>query len=356
MKDTDIQWCDGTVNPIMGCEGCPLFTSANSIRKDIIQTLVNLGVSRGEAKSTLNQETAGWNTSDLSQGRSILAEKLGNTFELNAKGKKLVEEAIWQNIRCYASILHLNRGENPFKPERKTNKGYAPRFEEVKLYPGRAAAAAGWSDLTGTVRAEKPWLNGLPRLIFVSDMGDALSSSVPFDYLRQEIVDVTASPNGQRHLWLWLTKRPGRMAQFGQWLTNQGIAWPDNLVAMTSVLDRKMAKTAVDQLRKVPARIRGLSVEPLWEGVELDLSGIDWVIVGGESGSHPKPFELNWARSLREQCQAQGVAFFVKQLGKNPTDNGIPLKLSDKHGGEWDEWPGDLRIREMPEAFRRYGR
>jgi protein gp37 len=185
-------------------------------------------------------------------------------------------------------------------------------------------------------------------------MGDALSSSVPSDYLKEEIVDVVTTTEGRRHLWLWLTKRPNRMAKFAKYLKEQGCEWPSNLVAMTSVLDQRMGLTGVAQLRRVPAAIRALSVEPLWERVKLDLEGIDWVIVGGESGPYARPFDLNWARDLRDLCRKQGVAFFVKQMGAKPMENGVRLKLKDPHGGDWSEWPADLRIREMPEAFRRY--
>jgi protein gp37 len=87
---------------------------------------------------------------------------------------------------------------------------------------------------------------------------------------------------------------------------------------------------------------------------EIDLAGIDWVIVGGESGKIKKarPCRLEWIRAIRDQCQAAGVAFFCKQLGTNPVDDdGSRLKLRDrKHGGDWDEWPEDLRIRQFPPA------
>jgi protein gp37 len=98
--------------------------------------------------------------------------------------------------------------------------------------------------------------------------------------------------------------------------------------------------------------MRGLSVEPLWTPVTLPLEGIDWVICGGESGSSAEPFDLEWARDIREQCQQAGVAFFMKQLGRHPRESGMELQLRDAHGGEWDEWPADLRVREMPAALQ----
>lgn len=281
--------------------------------------------------------------------------------------EKQLENAIERPFSCYAGHLHCNKGKDAMKPDKRVNKGYAPTFEQVTCFPGRMAKMARKRDLTGRPRPStekktkaghtriipaKPWLDGLPRLIFVSDMGDALSSAVPFEYLKTEIVDVVSSAAGLRHVWLWLSKRPARMAEFARWLESEhGIAWPGNLVAMTSVIDRRMAR-AVDHLRRVPAKIRGISAEPLIEPVDLDLAGIDWLIVGGESGKHARPFDLAWARHLRDQCRAKGVAFFCKQLGRRPVDDGVSLKLRDKHGADWNEWPGDLRVRQMPGGFR----
>jgi protein gp37 len=77
-----------------------------------------------------------------------------------------------------------------------------------------------------------------PRLIFISDMSDALSAAVPFDFLEHEIVQVAMSPNGRRHQWLWLTKRPDRMARLSDDLKAKGLSWPKNLWAGTSITSR----------------------------------------------------------------------------------------------------------------------
>lgn len=209
------------------------------------------------------------------------------------------------------------------------------------------ATAAAWSDLRGSLRADKPWLNGLPRLIFLSDMSDLLSAAITFEYIRDEVVANVTSEKGQRHVWLWLTKRPHRMAKFSEWLEVQGIAWPDNLVAMTSVTSQQTVGR-VEQLKKVRCRHRGLSVEPLRSEVDLPLRGIDWVIVGGESGAGAAPFELEWARGIRRQCRQAGAAFFLKQLGSCPVRGNERVELNDGHGGDWAEWPQDMRVREMP--------
>lgn len=243
-------------------------------------------------------------------------------------------------FKCYAAqICEFRHGK----------KGWPDRFDEPKRFPGRMAKAAALKDMIGAVRDDKPWLNGQPRLIFVSDMGDALSADVDFPYLLEEIINQVTSKKGARHVWLWVTKRPKRMAEFANWLKDQGIPWPDNLVPMTTVTGAATAYR-VNDLREVPAKMRGLSVEPLWDAVTLDLTGIDWVIVGGESGSSAEPFHVEWALSLREQCQKAGAKFFLKQLGAKPLFQGEPIALQDPHGGEWDEWPeAEWRVRELPE-------
>jgi hypothetical protein len=120
---------------------------------------------------------------------------------------------------------------------------------------------------------------------------------------------------------------------------------------MTSVLDQEMA-VHVKHLKRIPAKVRGLSVEPLWEEVNLDLDGIDWVIVGGESGKTAKLFDIAWARALRDRCLAEGKAFFMKQFGANSYQDGQQIVLQDPHGGDWNEWPEDLRLRDFPAHFR----
>jgi protein gp37 len=83
--------------------------------------------------------------------------------------------------KCYAGLLHVRFGG--------VTNGYSPTFKKITLWPGRMAEAARWSDLSGTRRENKPWLDGLPRLIFTSDMSDALSNAVTFAFLKREIID-----------------------------------------------------------------------------------------------------------------------------------------------------------------------
>ena len=250
-----------------------------------------------------------------------------------------------------------------------TNKGYAPTFEQLTQFKGRAAEAADLPDLLGQCNPATPWKDGLPRMIFVSDMGDALSNKDDFPFLKDDLMPAVNSENGQRHLWLWLTKRPNMMAKF----IGAG-KLPPNVCAMTTVTN--VASLArVDELRKVKASCRGLSIEPLWERLpaeKLDLTGIDWVIVGGESGSgrFTRPFALEWAEEIVKHCRKHKVACFVKQIGRKPTLENKKYKLAvkrtvmpsgrftdavtDPHGGDWSEWPESLRVREFPKQFHKY--
>lgn len=151
--------------------------------------------------------------------------------------------------------------------------------------------------------------------------------------------------------WLLLTKRPENMTRLAptSWLN----VWPKNAWAMTSVENQVQAHKRIPELLKVPAQIRGLSVEPLLEEVTLGLMGIcpsswgkgynhvgdfiHWVIVGGESGPGFRPFEQAWAEKLLTECTEAGIAFFMKQFG------GFPNKRDDI-----TEFPPQLHVQEWP--------
>jgi protein gp37 len=249
---------------------------------------------------------------------------------------------LWSERRqtCYAGVLHRRFGG--------VSSGYASSFEEVTEFPGRMQRAARWSDLTGTNRAEKPWLNGLPRLIFVSDMSDALSDSVQFDYLQREVIDVVSSEAGQRHRWLWLTKRPQRMASFSKDIQRP---WPDNLWVATSITTQKSTARIKHLLRVGDERtLRFLSVEPQWEPNNICewLPKIDWVIQGGESGPLAHEFHVEWAESMIDQCGRPNVPLFLKQLGSNVRANGQSVAFQHSHGGNWAEWPKQIQVRQLP--------
>ncbi len=369
---TGIQWCDSTINPIMGCAGCELYPSPEQLLTRIDQDLVSAGTRGWQEGTALEHMTgviaAAWQkllesgvergvghrneltTTNVHHLRHDFGASVAQQF--GDKAGKLAVAAIERQLSCYAAQLHANRGFNITKPMRKPNKGYAPTFGQLTQFPGRLAAASRLKDLCGTDRLDKPWLDGLPRMIFVSDMGDAFSSKQDFDYLSDEVMAFQTA-EGQRHLWLWLTKRPHILGQFARLLGG----FSPNVCAMTTVTSGKHLNR-IDKLRNVEAPVRGLSLEPLWEPVadRIDLTGIDWVIVGGESGAkaNVKPFPLEWAIELRDLCEEKGVAFFMKQLGRLPVYQGVELNLKDAHGGDWSEWPSEFCVRKMPKYFHDY--
>lgn len=363
---TKIQWCHSTVNPIMGCGGCELFPSPGKILQQIDEALSDCvswrhGDSRELFKKLIEVAYSCIQVPLPGHSRAISTTNIWHlrdsfvrhvTHQHGHKAGKVASVAIAGAVTCYAARLHLNKARSIVNPRRKANSGYAPAFESVTPFSGRVWKMAGSKDLRGIIDPEKPWLTGCPRLIFVSDMGDAFSRDSDFSFLEDEVIAPIRSSQGQRHFWLWLTKRPDRMARFGERIGG----FPTNVCAMTTLTGPdKLSR--IDQLREVPASVRGLSVEPLWERIpanKLNLKGIDWLIAGGESGRKDavRPFHLEWARELRDLCKKKNVALFVKQLGRRPVESGNEMKLRDSHGGDWSEWPVDLRVREMPQAFR----
>ncbi|MCH7725394.1 MAG: DUF5131 family protein [Planctomycetes bacterium] len=217
--------------------------------------------------------------------------------------------------------------------------------------PGRMWEAASFSDLTRRPQSRKSWLLDLPRLIFIGHMADNFSSAISFEYLRDEVIGAVISEKGRRHQWQWLTISPHRMAEFSNWLATQGIAWPVNLWAGTSVTTKATLPQITD-LAGVgdETTIRFVSVEPQWEKIDFvyHLEKLDWVIQGGESGSTEHPFDLGWAEALQEECREARVPYFLKQLGAHVTCDGHRMKFSDSHGGKWLEWPESLGVRQMP--------
>ena len=131
------------------------------------------------------------------------------------------------------------------------------------------------------------------------------------------------------HIYQILTKRHERLAEIATQLQ-----WHQNIWMGVSVENQNYVER-VDALREVPAAVRFLSCEPLLGPLELDLTDIHWVIVGGESGPKHRPMQIEWAASIRDQCQAAKVAFFFKQVG------GVTPKAGGKllDGQIWDEMP-----------------
>jgi len=146
-----------------------------------------------------------------------------------------------------------------------------------------------------------------PQTIFVNSMSDLFHHEVPLEYI-QRVFEVMRAASW--HRFQVLTKRSGRLLALSDRLD-----WPGNVWMGVSV-ESASYRSRIDHLRKTAARIRFLSLEPLLGPLEgLDLQGIHWVIVGGESGPGARPMKPAWVRSIREQCRLSGVPFFFKQWG-----------------------------------------
>lgn len=146
-----------------------------------------------------------------------------------------------------------------------------------------------------------------PRVVFVNSMSDLFHAQVPRDFVQQVFGVMADTP---RHTYQVLTKRARRLR-----LLADDLPWPPNVWMGVSVEDSSQMHR-IDDLRAVPAAVRFLSLEPLLGPLPgLDLTGVGWVIAGGESGPGHRPMDPGWVRELRDQCADAGVPFFFKQWG-----------------------------------------
>jgi protein gp37 len=175
-------------------------------------------------------------------------------------------------------------------------------------------------------RLEEPKRWKKPSRIFVNSMSDLFHEEVPIDFLKEVFEVMRETP---WHIYQILTKRDKRLVELAPQLE-----WSDNIWMGVSVENQNYVHR-VDSLRQVDAKLRFLSCEPLLGPLQLDLTGIHWVIVGGESGQKHRPMQAEWAQSIRDQCQDAGVAFFFKQWGGR-TPKAAGRLLDDKI---WDEMP-----------------
>ena len=162
-------------------------------------------------------------------------------------------------------------------------------------------------------RLDDPRRRKKPTMWFVNSMSDLFHIRIPFDFIDKVFATIAATP---QHRYQILTKRPERMAEY---FAEREV--PGNVWLGTSVENRKHGVPRIAILREINCSVRFLSIEPLLEDIgEIDLSGIDWVIVGGESGVKARPMEVAWARAIRRQCRTAKVAFFFKQWGAHGPD------------------------------------
>lgn len=265
-------------------------------------------------------------------------------------------------LNCYAESLAHRFGPPAF-----------PNGFEVTLLPDKLLAPLRWRK---------------PRRIFVNSTSDLFHAEVPTDYIAKVFAVMAFM---ESHTFMVLTKRPGRMrsllgspafVELVEELFDQVVMegrdagiipkyrvdqisrawwrqarWPlANVWLGVTVESQKWAGVRIPLLQATPAAYRFLSMEPLLQPVDARShlqksqaeAGIDWVIVGGESGPHARRMDPDWARSLRDQCATAGVPFMFKQAGA------VLAKQWETRGAGTDPtgWPEDLRVREVPEAAR----
>ncbi len=205
---------------------------------------------------------------------------------------------------------------------------FAERFRGVPGHPYEQ----GFDLMLVPDKLLEPFRWARSRRIFVNSMSDLFQEGVDDGFVHQ-VFEVMAAADW--HIYQMLTKRAERLRTLTSRLP-PAILRRDHIWLGVSVEDQKYGLPRIDELRETPAKVRFLSVEPLLEDLgEIDLRGIHWVIVGGESGPGARPMEDPWVRSLRDQCQAARVPFFYKQKGGvQKSKNGRELD-----GRTYDEYP-----------------
>ena len=286
---------------------------------------------------------------------------------------------------CWAEGLVATRmSKNPSLPMYKDLANGDKWSGVVKLVPERL------KEIVALGRARKR--NDERRLVpyssrvFVCDLSDMFHDKVPFEYIAAVFGAIACAPN---HLFYVLTKRPERALEWAHWLithgdpgspaeicrdntidylTDCGLAttlltstltgydqrWPlPNVAFGVTCEDKRYGVPRLDLARQFPARWHWVSVEPQLEDLGgVDFSGFDLIVSGGEAGDSSRPFDLQWARNVRDAARKAGARWFMKQAGDNVVDNGVTLDLKKK-GNDLARLPDDLRIREnlpMPKA------
>lgn len=212
---------------------------------------------------------------------------------------------------CYAETLSLKYGwtRHPW-----TNPNVA---ENVSLKPHKL---------------NEPLKLKEPSRIFVNSMSDLFHEAVPDSYIRQIFDVMNACP---QHTFQILTKRSARASSWEY-------GWASHIWMGVSV-ESPRAAFRLDDLRACPALVKFVSAEPLIADLgPVNLSGMNWVIVGGESGPNRRPMPHAWARNLRDRCVNGGIAYFFKQSSAPRTELGTSLHHGDGSFWTWSQWPDDL--------------
>jgi protein gp37 len=213
---------------------------------------------------------------------------------------------------------------------------YAEKFAIRLQAMGMLGYENGFEFTTLPDRLSEPLKKKKPTMFFVNSMSDLFHEDMDYGFVKQAVEVMRQAP---QHIFQVLTKRADKMAGFFA-----SVAAPENAWLGVTVENRKHGIPRIDYLKRIDAKVRFLSIEPLLEDLgELDLTWIDWVIVGGESGPSARPMKLEWAESILDQCERARIAFFFKQWGTWGPDG---IKRSKKRNGrllagrQWNQMPG----------------
>jgi len=204
---------------------------------------------------------------------------------------------------------------------------YAQRMAERLRAMGQERYKNGFRLTIHQEALDEPYHWKKPRIIFVNSMGDLFHEKIPFEFIR----DVFQAMNDNKHhTFQILTKRSERLREMAPKLY-----WSENIWMGVTIESNGYVRRA-DDLRKVDAAVRFLSLEPLLGPLpDLELDGIDWVIVGGESGPGARPMKEKWVLDIKQKCEKENIPFFFKQWG------GINRKKAGRLllGKTWDNYP-----------------
>lgn len=241
-----------------------------------------------------------------------------------------------------SSIEWTEHTWNPLTGCTKVSPGCKHCYAETMARRLQAMGAAGYERgfrlALHAERLEQPMRRQSPTVYFVNSMSDLFHAQVPDAFIEQVLAVCEATP---QHTYQILTKRAERLPRFFA-----GRPVPPNVWLGVSVENRRHGVPRIALLRRIDSSVRFLSVEPLLEDLgPLDLSGVHWVIVGGESGAKARPMRAEWAEAVRLQALAQGVPFFFKQWGAWGADG---VRRDKKRNGRtlagriWHEFPVQL--------------
>lgn len=281
-------------------------------------------------------------------------------LEIGCDGCELWNPKVGEKT-CYAGQIVERYGGH--------SKGYPESFDKPALFPKRLDEAERWKDLTGTERPDKPWLNGMPRTIFLDDMGDTFTESLPLYWLAEHLPRLAAMPA----IIILLTKRANRMLEF-----SKTHPFPKNfwlLVSVTSAANYNR----IEQLMQVDGgSVKGISYEPAWGPIDIEkwlcdghpsqadielsnprcfhnirhgIPRLQWIISGGSSGTTAKPAHPKWFRDIRDVCVENGVAYFHKQNGEF-SDVGS-VRAPEQTVCAIDGWSGDFTKESLDEHVRK---